>query len=112
MQDFTGWLGQQRRGDLAHELTEKLAEVTQAAVANDKPAKLTLTIEVRPAAKGHEMGTVLVTDQITTKLPTPTSGAAIWFVDDDYGLQRSDPRQLRLVRDPSEPAREGEEESP
>lgn len=102
MQEFTEWLAQQRRGDLSAELTQALAQVTQSVVANDKPGTLTLEIKVSPAGKHAELGTVMVVDDVRVKTPAAPRVGAIWFVDDEFSLQRHDPRQMRF-RDPSEP---------
>lgn len=92
---FTEWLALQRRGDLAEELTESLAKLNLAVVSHNKPGSLTLTIRIEP--QDGAMGTVFVRDEIKVKAPEAGRPATIWYVNaDGYGLQRNDPRQMRL----------------
>lgn len=95
MEGFMDWLGQQRSGALAEELTEQLAVLNQAVVQHNKAGTLTLTVRIEP--QDGEMGTVFVTDDVKIKEPRAARPARIWYVNgDDYGLQRHDPRQTRL----------------
>lgn len=92
---FTDWLREQRNGLCQSELTDHLSDLVEAVSIHGKPGTLTLKITVRPAGKTG-LGTVLVSDETSVKKPQAERSEAIWFVDRDFGLTRSDPSQLRL----------------
>jgi hypothetical protein len=98
---FAAWLQEQRNGGLHAELTEGLAEVSQAVVDLQKGGTLTLEIKIAPA--GKEQQAVVVTDKVKVK-PPEDRGTSMFFTDGHGGLYRRDPRQPELpLRDVSKP---------
>lgn len=100
---FGDWLREQRDGMCHQQVSEGLWDVVDAVLATAKPGKLTLEINIKPASRGnHEM--VIVTDNVTVKIPEPEKEAAFFFVNDTGNLQRDNPRQPQLpLRTVSEP---------
>lgn len=101
---FGEFLQQQRRGALHGELSEALHELLQAVKDTGKAGKLTVTIGVKPAAKGNAEQ-VLVSDAVITKAPSVERPESIFFLDDTGNLTRNDPRQIELpLREVTRPA--------
>jgi hypothetical protein len=91
---FAEWLLEQGRGALAGELSDRLNELVEAVHLHGKGGSLTLTVKVAPAGKnGH---TVVVSDEVKSKLPEGAREDSIWFVDGDCNLVRHDPHQQAL----------------
>lgn len=74
--------------DLATELKSCVAAVT----ATGKKGKVALTLEVLP----NGMSGIIVTDKVVVTLPKPDPVATAFFVTEDAGLSRRDPRQPEL----------------
>jgi hypothetical protein len=89
---FAAFLVEQRRGGLAADLADAMAEVTLAVAETGKAGALTLTITV--AANGQ--GAVKVGDSIKKKVPQVAQPEAFFYVDANGNLSRSDPRQPEL----------------
>lgn len=91
---FADWLHDQGRGVLAAELSDRLNELVEAVALHGKAGSLTLVIKVAPAGKnGH---TVVVSDEVKSKLPEGDREDSIFFVDEHCNLTRHDPRQQSL----------------
>lgn len=107
---FADWLAEQRKGHAAAEAAAALNELIEAVQEYGKAGQMSLTIKVKPAGSGGS--TVFVTDEISLRLPKSEPEAALFFVDDDNNLVRTDPRQmtidsaLRSVPDPTALAHE------
>lgn len=99
---FDDWLRGQRGGALVDELTASLSDVVEAVRHLGKSGSVTLTIRVRDNDDGR---TVIVTDDVATKIPQPARPASLYFVDEHANLRRDDPFQRRL------PIADDEEES-
>ena len=89
---YASWLLEQRRGGLAADLGDRLAEVSQAVVATQKKGRVVLTLEVEP----NGYGAVKVRDAITGKVPEAAQPESFFYVDEYGNLTRNDPRQPSL----------------
>lgn len=82
-------------------LTEQLYSAHQQASATQRPAKVQLTLTIKPAATratpGVNHGDVLqIIAAIDTKLPKPVHDATIFFVNADGNISRNQDRQPDL----------------
>lgn len=89
---FAAWLQEHRSGGLHQELSEALAEVARAVGEHEKVGTLTVTIKLEP----NGPGTVIVTDDLKTKVPEPARPASLFFTDAGGNLSRRNPRQPEL----------------
>ena len=92
LRPFGEWLGSQRRGALEDELTAAMHELVEAVSVLGRKGSLTLKLEVKP----HAAGVVIVSDDVTTRPPREDRPGAIWFVDSNHELSRTDPLQTSL----------------
>lgn len=83
---FAEWLAIQRKGSLARELAEKMAEVNRAVLETGKSGKVVLTISVK--ATGDEVS-VTMTDLVKATIPEADRGQSIFFVDEVGDPHRS-----------------------
>jgi hypothetical protein len=90
---FAAFIQEQRNGGLHGELSHELAALVTAVQETQKPGTLTLTIKVQPNKDGV---TMTVTDKVVAKAPEAERGAAVFFIQGDGNLVRSDPRQLKM----------------
>jgi hypothetical protein len=88
-------LGQIRRGSMLDECAEKLQEVVAHVARYGKPAKLTISLTVKPASKGATR-TVVVEDSVEAKLPKVDVEPTVFFPTVDGHLSRTDPSQMEL----------------
>lgn len=93
--NFLETLKEIRRGAVVDDLTQELRDLVAAVRATGSAGELTLTIKVRPAAKG-DVNTLMIHDAVKVKLPKGEKGTTILFATDDNVLQRNDPRQPEL----------------
>lgn len=84
-------------GGAMEELATELKSCVAAVTTTGKKGKVTLTLEVIP--NGQQA--VTVTDKIAVTLPKPDAVATMFYVTDDAGLSRRDPRQPELKMDGS-----------
>lgn len=91
---FETVLRNQRKGLMAIELSEKLAELTRACTQHCKSGKLILTITLTPAS--GDGSTMSVEDQIALKLPETKKPNSLFFTTDDGQLVRDNPEQHQL----------------
>ena len=91
---FPVTLGAVRKGALINELTERLAEVVAGVVQFEKAGELVLKLKVKPAAENSEM--VVLSDEITVKVPVADRPPTWFFATDDGGLARKSPNQDEL----------------
>lgn len=103
-QPFPVTLAAVRKGALVNELTEELARIVAGVVQMEKPGTLTLKLTVKPAAENSEM--VVITDELTVKVPQPDRPPTWFFATDDGGLARKSPTQDDLPFRPVENAEE------
>ena len=108
---FSEFLLAQRRGALHDQLSDALNELVSAVVEHEKVGTLTLKVKCSPGGKGYSP-TVVLTDDLTLKVPEGAPEAALFFVDDDGNLTRRDPNQPELgLRDVATPEHEAHDES-
>lgn len=81
-----------RDGGAIEELATELRGLSAAVTTTGKAGKVVLTIDMKPNGKDA----VTVTDKIDVKLPKPDPQATMFYVTDDAGLTRRDPRQPSL----------------
>lgn len=79
-------------GGAMEELATELKSCVNAVTVTGKKGKVQLTMEVLP----NGQSAVMVTDKIVTTLPKADPVATSFFVTDDAGLSRRDPRQPEL----------------
>jgi len=91
---FADLLREHRKGLLHAELGDELQRLVERVKATGKAGKLTLVLQVKPAAKGDDM--VVVADEVKTALPQPDRGTSFFYIDDDFNLVRHDPHQPEL----------------
>ena len=91
---FGQFLFSQRNGLTHTELSDALAKVSEAVLANGGTGTITLKITV--AQLGHE-NRLVVKDQVDVKTPKPPRESSIWFYNTrQRGLSRRDPKQGEL----------------
>jgi hypothetical protein len=91
---FGQFLFSQRDGRTHSELSEALAKVSEAVLANGGTGTITLKITVTQL--GHE-NRLVVKDEVNVKAPKPARESSIWFYNEGQrGLSRKDPRQGEL----------------
>jgi hypothetical protein len=97
---FDEWFREHRKGQSVYEAGEVLRELVAAVANTGKKGSMTLKIDVTPE-KQFGMSAVVVSDEITAKLPTPEKDSSLFFIDGQYDLVRHDPRQMS-IHDPEE----------
>lgn len=91
---FGQFLFSQREGRTHAELSQALAQVSEAVLANGGTGTITLKITVSPL--GHE-NRLVVKDEVVVKPPKPVRESSIWFYNQSQrGLSRKDPHQVEL----------------
>lgn len=84
-------LTEQRKGRMANEASEALSRVVKACRETGKKGSVTIKLSIRPTAS--EM---MVSDEITEKVPRPDAAASVFYDDDEGNLSRTDPNQEEL----------------
>lgn len=85
-----------RRGALLDDCAQALADVVSRVSQTGKPGSFTLKLTVKPAGRGS-VRTVVLEDDVSTKLPGADKEVTIFFPTEDGGLSRSDPAQIPLA---------------
>jgi hypothetical protein len=83
-----------RDGEFLADLDQALKEAINASTEFGKPAKLTVTFSLTPGGR-----TVVIEDDIKTKLPEASKDATVFFVAPDNTLTRTDPKQATFSTD-------------
>lgn len=105
-------LGELDNGLVMADLTEQLYNAHQQAAATQRPAKVQLTLTIKPAlgktgTPGVNNADVLtIVAAIDTKLPKPAHDPTLFFVNGDGNISRNQDRQqvipgVRSVGDPT-----------
>jgi hypothetical protein len=91
---FGQFLFSQREGKTHTELSQAIAQVSEAVLATGGTGTITLKITVSPL--GHE-NRLVVKDQVDVKTPKLLRESSIWFYNKGQrGLSRRDPTQGEL----------------
>jgi hypothetical protein len=98
-QSSSEFLALHRQGQADAEFTAALRDAVIAAQATNKMAQVNLVIKVKPQSDGR---TVIVVDDIVSKLPRHDRSVAHYYIQEDGGLSRDDPTatQLHLLKPP------------
>ena len=88
---FTQTLAKISYGDAADQASDMLADLVKAVGEHEREGTLTLTLTVKP--RGKDSGQVEVTAKTTTKLPVREIAPSMFFVTEEGGLVRDNPRQ-------------------
>lgn len=91
---FIDFLREQRGGQTEEELADKLNELVKMVSSTGKKGKLTLTITVEPLKA--DSGQMVVSDDVTVKLPHHSRGGSVFYATPENNLTRKDPRQAEL----------------
>lgn len=87
------------------DLSEAIRKVAGAVVTIGKPGKVILEFTLRPAQSAA--GTLVITDEISCKVPKTTPRGSIFYADEQNNLVRNDPAQadlpLRIIDNQPEP---------
>jgi len=83
-----------KKGAVLAEIGQNLKEVCTAVQNTGKLGALTITLKIKPLENSD--GAVTIDVGLTTKMPKPTLGVSIFYVDDDGSLHRDDPKQMSL----------------
>lgn len=89
---FADFLRETAQGKTHEELSEGLQDLVARVLDTGKKGALTLKINVEPMKGGGKQ--LLVSDEITLRLPEHDRQAAVFFADRENNLVRNDPRQL------------------
>lgn len=79
-------------GTTYEELGTRLTEVVQAVMETRKTGSLTIALKVKPNGESS----VIITDEIKSKIPEGTRGETLFFATSAGTLVRDDPRQEKL----------------
>jgi hypothetical protein len=90
---FFSALRELRTGATLDELDSALAEVVSAVKTIGKPGAITLTLKILP---GRGATYLVITDDVTVKVPKVDRADTIFFPLADNTLTRTDPNQLAL----------------
>lgn len=89
-----GVLSRADQTQLLEDLNDDVAKLCARVRATKKKGKITLTIEVSKLKTGENA--LEVKCDFATKLPTADRNPELYFVDEQGGLSRKDPRQPDL----------------
>lgn len=84
-----------RHGAMLDEASEEMAEVVKRVAETGKAGALLIKLTVKPAGRGM-VRTVVIEDDVTSKLPEPDKEVTVFFPTSDGNLSRSDPSQMNL----------------
>lgn len=93
-------------GGFNDELTDTMTEVVNAVRRSGKAGKISVTLQFKPRGDSNQQFEVVPT--VKGVIPEPGRPITLFFVNDDDGLQRDDPRQHDLGLRMSGPATETE----
>lgn len=78
-----------RDGGSVEELATQVRNCAAAVTETGKSGKVVLTIDMKPNGKDA----ITIVDKVDVKLPKADAAATMFYVTDDAGLSRRDPRQ-------------------
>jgi hypothetical protein len=92
MRAFADVLRDLAGGSTYEELGTRLTEVVQAVMETRKSGTLTIALKIKPNGESS----VIITDEIKSKVPEGTRGETLFFATAGGTLVRDDPRQEKL----------------
>lgn len=84
-----------RNGLLCCDIEDAIRDATQAVTERGKAATVTIKLTVKPATKSSS-DNVIITDDVSVKLPKLATGETILFADDGGRLSADNPYQGKL----------------
>ncbi len=96
-QEFAAALVQTDKGRLHEKASYGLTELLKAVRETNKGGSIQITLKVTPD-KGSDGERVVVAGTVVTKKPAFDPRTSIFFLDEDGGMHRSDPRQTDLFQ--------------
>lgn len=84
-----------RNGLLCCDIEDAIRDATHAVTERGKAATVTIKLTVKPATKSSS-DNVIITDDVSVKLPKLSSGETILFACEDGRLSADNPRQGKL----------------
>lgn len=94
IQPFAAYLQSTNRGRTHTDLSNLLHELIGEVLDKGKAGSLTLVVKVEP--DDVDARRLLITENVTSKLPQPNVRKSIFFADDTGNLTRKDPSQLEF----------------
>jgi hypothetical protein len=91
-EDFVTVLKKIRKGECVFELSQELEKIVAGVQQHKKAGSLTLKISIMPF-KSNDSYTLLVTEEITSKIPKAVKDPSIFFASDKNTLHTDDPHQ-------------------
>lgn len=100
---FADFLQEQAKGSSHAELSEGLQELVAKVKDTGKKGSITYKVFIEPMKGDH--AALVVTDEITLRLPEHDRQSSLFFADRDNNLTRNDPNQFAFepLRDVSDP---------
>ncbi len=99
-----------RMGKTAIELSEKITDVVAAVIKTGKKGSITLKLQIEPATTGDEISQLIVSEEVTLKVPEKSKPDTLFFSNSHGVMMRFDPRQekldLKVVEMPKEEMKE------
>ena len=81
------------KGEVANLMADALRQAVEAVAMTGKPATITLTAKVLPAARAAY---AIEFAPVKLKLPAVDAPRSLWYSDDEHRLHREDPKQKDL----------------
>ena len=92
---FLNVLSSHRSGAIVSDVSAAIKQATAAVQLTGKPAKVILTMTMKPASAGS-VGTLIFEPKIKTVIPETVPAGSIFYADADFNLVREDPAQRKL----------------
>lgn len=94
IQPFDAILRQINNGRLVDDITDEMTEVLEAVKLTGKAGKISITLSFHPGGPANNQ--MEIKPSIKGTKPELARPISIFFVNDNYGLQRDDPTQRPL----------------
>ena len=91
--EFAALLLGHARGRAHDNASKLLREATQAVKLTGRSASVTVTLQISQVKNNARI--IQIGDKVTAKIPEEKSDS-FWFSDDEGGLHRNDPEQMRI----------------
>jgi hypothetical protein len=89
--DFLDFLAELDDGKVVRDLMDEKKRVVKAVRDTGLAGSLTLKLNFKADGRA-----ILTFPQVTTKVPTKKNNGTLFYDDEDGGLSRNDPKQIRL----------------